>query len=65
MPEFLFIAMTKAVSMNSYDLSRAFFDWAYENPELVNPNHVALYFFIIEHCNRLGWKDKFGLPSGK
>ena len=21
-----------------------------------------MYFFIIEHCNRLGWKEKFGLP---
>lgn len=50
--------------MNSYELSRIFFDWAYENPDLVKPNHIALYFFAIEHCNRLGWKQKFGLPSG-
>lgn len=21
-----------------------------------------MYFFIIEHCNRLWWKEKFGLP---
>jgi len=49
--------------MNSYELSRRFFDWSYENPEIVTPNHVALYFFIIEHCNRLGWKEKFGLPT--
>lgn len=49
--------------MNSYELSRKFFDWSYENPEIVTPNHVALYFFIIEHCNRLGWKEKFGLPT--
>jgi hypothetical protein len=48
--------------MNSYELSRIFFDWSYENPEKVNPNHIALYFFIIEHNNRLGWKPKFGLP---
>ncbi len=49
--------------MNSYDLSRKWFDWAFENPERINPNHTALYFFIIEHCNRLGWKEKFGLPT--
>lgn len=49
--------------MNSYDLSRKFWDWAYENPEIIKPNHAALYFFIIEHCNRLGWKKKFGLPT--
>jgi hypothetical protein len=49
--------------MNSYDLSRKWFDWSFENPERINPNHTALYFFIIEHCNRLGWKEKFGLPT--
>ena len=49
--------------MNSYDLSRKWFDWTFENPERINPNHTALYFFIIEHCNRLGWKEKFGLPT--
>jgi hypothetical protein len=48
--------------MNSYELSRLWFDWCFENPEKINPNHSALYFFIIEHCNRLGWKEKFGLP---
>lgn len=49
--------------MNGYELSRKWFDWCFENPEKINPNHSAMYFFIIEHCNRLGWKDKFGLPT--
>jgi hypothetical protein len=49
--------------MNSYELSRNWFDWSFENPELVNPNHTAIYFFAIEHCNRLGWKEKFGFPT--
>ena len=49
--------------MNSYELSRSFFDWSFENPEKITPTHVAMYFFIIEHCNRLGWKEKFGLPT--
>lgn len=48
--------------MNSYELSRTWFDWCFENPEKISPNHSAMYFFIIEHCNRLGWKSKFGLP---
>lgn len=48
---------------NSYELSRNFFDWCFENPDKINTNHIAMYFFIIEHCNRLGWKDKFGLPT--
>jgi hypothetical protein len=49
--------------MNSYDLSRHFWDWAFENPDKVKPIHSAIFFFAIEHCNRLGWKEKFGLPS--
>jgi hypothetical protein len=49
--------------MNSYELSRSFTDWAFDNPEKIKPIHYAIYFFSIEHCNRLGWKNKFGLPS--
>jgi hypothetical protein len=49
--------------MNSYELSRKFWDFAFENPEKIKPIHPAIYFFAIEHCNRLGWKEKFGLPS--
>ncbi len=49
--------------MNSYELSRKFTDFSFENPSKVKPNHYALYFFAIEHCNRLGWKKEFGLPT--
>lgn len=49
--------------MNSYILYRSFFDWCFENPQKVSPNHVAIYCFSIEHCNRLGWKKNFGLPT--
>ena len=46
-----------------YSLSRKWFDFCFDNPEKIKPNHTALYFFCIEHCNRLGWKEKFGLSS--
>lgn len=46
-----------------YELSRNWFDFCFENPEKIKPNHTAVYFFAIEHCNRLGWKTKFGFPS--
>lgn len=49
--------------MNGYELSRVWFDFCFENPEVIRPNHTALYFFAIEHCNRLGWKEKFGFPT--
>ncbi|WP_241287555.1 hypothetical protein [Chryseobacterium indologenes] len=49
--------------MNVYDLSRKFWDFAFENPDKIKPNHGAMYFFAIEHCNRLGWKERFGFPT--
>ena len=49
--------------MNSYELSRKFVDFSFENPTKIKPNHYALYFFAIEHCNRLGWKKEYGLPT--
>lgn len=49
--------------MNSYNLSRNFWNFSFENPHMVKPNHIALYFFAMEHCNRLGWKKNFGLPT--
>ena len=50
-------------NLNSYNLSRSWFEWSFNNPEIVKPIHSAIYFFAIEHCNRLGWKEKFGFPS--
>lgn len=49
--------------MNGYELSKTFWDWAFENPEKIKPHHSAIYFYAIDTCNRLGWKEKFGLPS--
>src|SRR5574344_323675 len=49
--------------LNGYKLSRFFWDFAFENPSKIKPIHCAIYFFSIEHCNRLGWKKEFGLPT--
>lgn len=49
--------------LDYFKLMRNFWDFAFENPELIKPNHCALYGFTVEHCNRLGWKRKFGLPA--
>ena len=49
--------------MDIYKLNRQFVDFCFENPSKIKPNHYALYFFAIEHCNRLGWKKEFGLPT--
>lgn len=47
--------------INGYTLSRSFFDWAFENPAENNPTLTALFFFIVEVNNRLGWKSEFGI----
>jgi len=49
--------------LNGYQLSRQWFDFSFDNPEKIRPIHSAVYFFAIEHCNRLGWKEKFGFPT--
>lgn len=49
--------------LDIYTLMRNWFNWSFENPKLIKPSHTALYFFCIEHCNRLGWKSQFGLPT--
>lgn len=49
--------------MNTYNLSREWFNYCFDHPEKIKPNHTAVYFFAIENCNRLGWKKKFRLPS--
>lgn len=46
-----------------YTLSRSFWDYSFRNPEKVRPTHAALFFFAVDLCNRLGWKEKFGLPT--
>ena len=49
--------------MNAFELSRNWFNFSFENPDKVKPIHTAIYFFTIERCNRLGWKEKFSLPT--
>ena len=49
--------------MNSYSLSRNFFNWCFEHSKEIKPTHIAIYFFAIEHCNRMGWKDNFGFST--
>jgi hypothetical protein len=47
---------------NGYDLSRKWFDFAFEHSE-VKCQHTALFMWIIELNNRLGWKEHFGIPT--
>jgi hypothetical protein len=49
--------------VNAFDLSRKWFEFARENYGIVNPNHAALYFHIIDLCNELRWPESVGLPN--
>lgn len=49
--------------MDIFKLNRIFWNFAFNNPEKIKPNHCAIYYFALEHCNRLGWKEKFGFPT--
>lgn len=51
--------------MNSYTLSRQWFAFAFENQKLVKPVHCALYFWLIELANRMGWPAEFGNPGSQ
>jgi hypothetical protein len=49
--------------LKGYELSKAWFEYAFEHPGTVKPVHTALYFYIVDHWNRLGKKPSFGLPT--
>ena len=49
--------------INGYELSRQYWDFAFENPDKVSASHAGFFFWLIELNNRLGWKQNFGLPT--
>ena len=48
--------------LTGYELSRKWFDFAFEKRE-AKVQHTALYLWIVELNNRLGWKREFGIPT--
>jgi hypothetical protein len=48
---------------NGYTYSKQWFEFTFENPDKITPAHTALYLWTVELNNRLGWKEKFGLPT--
>ena len=55
--------MMDNLEFNGYKLSRRWFDYCMENPDIMKPSHTALYFWVIETFNRFDWKQKVGLPT--
>jgi hypothetical protein len=48
--------------LNGYDLTKNWFLFCKQNPDLINTNHSAMYFYLIELCNTLNWQLKLALP---
>ena len=44
--------------MSGYELSRQWFDFLFENPDLTNVSQTALYMWLIELNNRKGFSEK-------
>lgn len=53
----------KNKEMNGYNLTRKWFDFKFDNPGVARSSHTELYFYIVDLWNRLGQKEKFGLPT--
>lgn len=53
----------KNKEMNGYKLTRKWFDFKFDNPGIARSSHTELYFYIVDLWNRLGQKEKFGLPT--
>ena len=49
--------------MNGYELTNMWYDFAADNPEKIKVKHHALFNYCVHLCNKLGWKEKFRLPT--
>jgi len=49
--------------MNGYNLIRAWYDFKFDNPDKVRHLHSDFYCYLVDQWNRLGQKEKFGLPT--
>jgi hypothetical protein len=49
--------------MNGYDLTRAWYNFKFDNPDKVKHIHSDFYFYLVDQWNRLGQKATFGLPT--
>ena len=44
--------MKKTDELNGYGTNRKWFDFAFENPDMVTPTHTALFFWLVELNNQ-------------
>lgn len=50
---------------NGYFYSRLWFDFSFENNDIITPTHTAMYLWFVELNNRMGWSEKFASPASQ
>lgn len=50
---------------NGYMYHRVWFDFSFENNDIVSPTHTAMYLWLVELNNRMGWSEKFASPASQ
>lgn len=51
--------------MTGYELSRKWFDWAWNNPDLNSTTMCALFMWLIEKWNRCGQPEKLSITASE
>jgi hypothetical protein len=57
--------MNENKKLTGYHYQKAWFDFAFENPDVVSPSHTAMYLWFVELNNRMGWAEKFASPASQ
>lgn len=54
-----------AKEFSSFQYTRYWFDFCFEHQGEVNTNDTALYLWLVELKNRMGWVENFGCPASQ
>lgn len=50
-------------NMNGYELTNNWFSFIAEKTKPVDTKHTAMYLYIVELFNKMGWAETIGLPT--
>jgi len=57
--------MAKNEKLNGYHLHKRWFEFAFNNPDLITPSHGCMISWFIELNNRMDWREKFSSPASQ
>lgn len=53
----------KTYRINGFEQIKAFYSWVFNNADKrITPQHISLYIFLINQCNRNNWVEWFKVP---